>query len=313
MILEAELLAQNNDLDSAAAVLEEVISKDKDNIEALQLLASVYTAQGRTAESSELWQKISILDPSDPEAAYETGVALAGKGDWTALRERMLAAEAAGAADKRHYLLLGEADLELGYKGEAESYLAKASDLARAQYLLGELYYSQGKSQKAEAAFREVLRHEPGNGQAHLHLGWLTLQKGLVDEAMMHYSEAARLNPKDPLARLSYAALLEKSGRPQEAIEQYRAAVTLQGIPRDKLKEAYNSLTRLLVTQRRHKEALAAINRGLEEFPSSGGLYFQWGELLLDQGKRGEAKEKFKRAADDPVWRKVALHRYHSI
>ena len=49
------------------------------------------------------------------------------------------------------------------------------------------------------------------------------------------------------------------------------------------------------------------------EFSTAGGLYFYWGEALLKQGRKAEAKEKYKLAAEDPKWKDSALKRFHSI
>ncbi|UCF05649.1 MAG: tetratricopeptide repeat protein [bacterium] len=313
VIADAEVLAQNNRYDTAATILEELIAREGDNLEAMKLLAAVYAAMGRKRDAVSTWERIAVLDPSDPDAAYEVGISLARKKDWTALRSRMLAAETAGAADARHHLLIGEADLELGYYGEAERYLARATGMARATYLLGKLYYEQGRLAEAEAKFDEVLQKDPDNFSAHLHLGWLHFKKGNKKKALTHYTRAVGLDPEEPLARLSLAALYDELGRSGEAIKHFQTALSLRRIPRSEKKKALNSLSRLLVEGSRTQEAITVIRKGLEEFPNAGGLYFQWGEALLKEGRKTEAKDKYKKAAEDPVWREIALRRIHTI
>lgn len=313
VILDAKVHAQNRQYEQAASKLEEIHEKEKANIEVLRLLAAVYTALGKTEESAEAWKKISILDPTDPDAAYECGSSLARRSDWNGVRTKMLVVESAGAADSRHYLLLGEADMELGYRGEAEKYLKKAKGLGRAQYILGKLYYERGKLAKAERTFEKVLASNPDNYSAHLYMGWLCYKKGERLRALKHYESSTRLNPEDALARLSLAALLEELDRKEEAIGHYRGSLSLPNAPKSERKKAYNSLTRLLVERGRTEEAVSLVRKGLSEFPGAGGLYFQWGEALLKEGRKDEAREKFKRAAEDPVWREVALRRIHTI
>lgn len=313
VIAEAELFASNNDFESASSILEDLLDEEGQNIEALRLLASIYAAMGRKDQSASLWKEISVLDPTDSEAAYEVGVSLMRKGEWETLRSKMRSAEMSGAADSRHYLLLGEADLELGYKSEAEKYLLKATDRERARYLLGKLYYEQGKLSEAENRFKEVLQSNPDNYSAHLHLGWLYFSRKDNQRALEHYTRAVELNPGDPLSSLSLAALLEEMKKYDEAISHYRDGLALPGIPRSEKKKAYNSFSRLLVQRGRTDEAVSTIKAGLAEFPDAGGLYFQWGEVLLGMGKKAEALEKYKRAANDPVWKKVALKRIYSI
>lgn len=313
VIAEVELFASNNDFESASTMLEELLTEQVHNIEAMRLLASIYAAMGRNEESAEIWKSVAALDPTDSEAAYEVGVSLARSEDWQALRSQMLAAERSGAADSRHYLLVGEADLELGYKGEAEKYLLKATNEERAVYLLGKLYYGQGRMDEAQTKFKEVLKRDPNNYSSHLHLGWLYFSSDDKRKALDHYKRAVELNPGDPLAVLSLAALLEKMKKYGEAITYYRDGLALPGIPKSEKKKASNSLSRLLVQRGRMDEAVSIIEKGLSEFPDSGGLHYQWGEVLLKQGRKTEAIERFKRAANDPVWKDVALKKIYSI
>ncbi|MBN1886076.1 MAG: tetratricopeptide repeat protein [Candidatus Krumholzibacteriota bacterium] len=313
VILDARLLAGNGDYAEAAGMLDELLARDGGNVEARRLLAAVYAADGRRADAAAEWKRVLDLDPADPEAAYEVGVQLARAGDWTALRSRMLETERLGAAEPRHYLLLGEAEVELRSRREAERHLLMAGDHVRARYLLGRLYYDQGRAADAKKAFLDVVGRDPSNASAHLHLGWLFYREGSRRSAMRHYRKAVELAPGDALARLSLAALLEETDRPRDAIEHYRAAVQLDNIPREEKKKAYNSLSRLLVAHATTAEAIALVNTGLREFPDAGGLWYEWGEALVREGRTGEAREKFRRAAADPAWKEHAIRRLNRL
>lgn len=309
VILDARLLAGNGNYDRAAEMLEELLSRDERNLDARRLLASVYSADGRRKDAAAEWRRILSLDPADPEAAYEVGVQLSRAGEWRDLRSRMIETERLGAAEPRHYLLLGEAELEMRLRKEAETHLKKAGDHPRARHLLGTLYYDRGRDEEAKRAFLDVVEREPANASAHLHLGWLFYSEGSKRSAMRHYRAAVEHAPDDPLARLSLAALLEEVDRPDESIEQFRAALRLDNVPLDEKKKAYYSLSRLLVKHATPAEAIALVTSGLREFPDAGGLWYMWGEALAREGRTGEAREKFRRAAADPAWKEHALRR----
>ena len=313
IIVDAESKAQNNQLEEAASLLEDLVERERTNTTALRLLANVYSALGLRGQSTEIWGKIALIEPHDPDAAYEIALADVRRGDWVAVRSRMIALETSGKAEGRHFLLLGEADLELGQKGEAKAYLKKARGETRAHYLLGTIYYGEGKHERAAEEFGAVLRSDPNNPSAHLHMGWLAYRDGELRSALGHYREAVRLNPGDALSALSLAGLLEEMNRISEAIERYRDALSLPGIPREEKRKAYNSFSRLLVEGKMLAEAEQVIAKGLEELPDSGGLYYQWGMLLLERGDRSGAIEKLKTAARDPVWKEAALRRIGSI
>ncbi len=313
VILDARNAAQSGDLRKASTMLEDLLSSQEYNIEALRLLAKVYSSLGERSSASETWIRLSELDPTDPDAAYEAGSALARKKAWKELRTRMLAAGSAGAADQRHYALLGRADVELGYDDEAEKYLRMAGGIEISQALLGELYYGRGKLSLAQDAFLKTLEINPLNFSANLHLGYIQFGRGRLQKAMEYYKTAYRSDPSNPLGCLSLASLYEKMNDDAKAIEYYEKAISLEGIPRAEKIKVYVTLSRLLVGSGRYSETSPIVKKGLVEFPDSGGLYFYWGEALLRLGNGREAKEKFKRAAQDPSWKKPALSRFHSI
>ncbi len=313
IIFDATLAAQNADYRKAEEMLEQLIEREPENLEALKLLAKVYSTDGLKHLSSTTWKKVSVLDPADADAAYETGITLARNEKWSDLRTRMMKTESYGTADKRHYLLIGQADLELGYKTEAEKYLLKAASLELAKTLLGKLYYNQGKISKAETAFEETLKKNPVNYIANLHLGYISFNRGRLEKALDYYRRAHRTDPENALACLSLASLHQKMNHPVKAIEYYNKSISLKKIPQAEKKKAYISLCHLLLKENMINDIYSAVEKGLADFPSSGGLYFYWGEALLRQGKQSDAKEKYKQAARDAAWKKHALARFHSI
>ena len=306
MILDAKTLASNGQYEPAAELLEKVLAGDKENLEAARLLARIYAAMGKSEESARAWEKVFSLDPADPDAAYEIGSRLAKRKNWSELRSKMLSFIETGKPDSRHYLLLGETDLELGMKRDAEKYLKLASRLERAKFLLGKLYYENNRLDEAERMFKEVLAENPNNFSSNLHLGWLYYNKGNKALALKHYRAAVRLMPESSLARLSLAKLLEEMGRTTEAIENYEIALSQKGRAVEERKRAYINLCNLLVKKGRNEEALKYIAKGLEEFHSSGGLYYFWGVILMKEGEREAALTKLRKAAADPLWQNTA-------
>ncbi len=313
VIADSRLLAQNGDYQEASSKLEKLLEKDPENLEALRLLASVYSTMGRRKDALSIWMKISRLDPTDPEAAYEASLAAARNEQWGRAREKILPLTPTGKMEEKHYLLLGESELKLGMSKQAIRHLRKASNLERASNLLGKEYYKRRRMEKAEQAFQRVIRLNPDNSSAHLHLGWIKYQGGDQESALRHYRKAVKSDPRNPVASLSLASLLEKRDNRRGAVKYYSRAVELPGIPRQKRKSSYNSLARLLVELGDLNRALAVIKNGLDEFPGSGGLLYQWGWILLKQDRKQAAREKFKLAARDPRWKEVSLKMYHSI
>lgn len=313
LLMDAEVAAKAGNYDAAISIIREILSGNTDDIEALRLLARVQATSGDRSGSADTWERIAHLDPYDPDAVYEVGTSLARKKNWEEVRTRMVSLDAAGKADARHYLLAGQADLELGYRTEAEKYLLKAGDLELAQSLLGKLYYDRGDLDNAENAFLRVLDMNGSNYTANLHVGYIRYHERKYRGAIRHYTAAHRAEPSDPMACLSLAAAYEKSGDRVSAIKYYRKGLGLDGVAASERKKVYTTTARLLLESGQTDEVEKLASAGVREFSTAGGLYFYWGEALLKQGRKTEAKEKYKKAAEDPQWKDPALKRFHSI
>ncbi len=313
LLMDAEVAAKAGNYNAAISIIREILSGNTDDIEALRLLARVQATSGDRSGSADTWERIAHLDPYDPDAVYEVGTSLARKKNWEEVRTRMVSLDAAGKADARHYLLAGQADLELGYRTEAEKYLLKAGDLELAQSLLGKLYYDRGDLDNAENAFLRVLDMNGSNYTANLHVGYIRYHERKYRGAIRHYTAAHRAEPSDPMACLSLAAAYEKSGDRVSAIKYYRKGLGLDGVAASERKKVYTTTARLLLESGQTDEVEKLASAGVREFSTAGGLYFYWGEALLKQGRKTEAKEKYKKAAEDPQWKDPALKRFHSI
>ena len=86
------------------------------------------------------------------------------------------------------------------------------------------------------------------------------LNRGADAEAA--YRQAVALQPSFPHARLNLGHLLERSGQPEPAMQQWRAVIDSGAAP-DLRVHAWNNLGRLLETLRRYPEAEAALRESL--------------------------------------------------
>jgi hypothetical protein len=97
---------------------------------------------------------------------------------------------------------------------------------------LGLLLARQGRVEEAEAAYREVIRIDPQNADAHLGLGLLLARQGRVEEAEAAYREAIRIDPQNADAHSGLFLLLAEQGRVEEAGEAYGEVIRLARIPK---------------------------------------------------------------------------------
>ena len=95
---------------------------------------------------------------------------------------------------------------------------------------VGELYAQgfqaqrAGKQAEALAAYRAVLRRDPGHGETHARLGELARERGDDQSALLHSLQALRGDDR-PEALLAAADAYRKTGRPDDAIALYQDVI----------------------------------------------------------------------------------------
>ena len=94
---------------------------------------------------------------------------------------------------------------------------------------------------EARDAYRRALERDTHHADAHVNLGRLLQEQGMVEEAERHYRAALAEEPGNPTAAFNLATALEDLGRPADAIDAYRSALGVD--PR--LADAHYNIARL--------------------------------------------------------------------
>jgi tetratricopeptide (TPR) repeat protein len=179
------------------------------------------------------------------------------------------------------------------------SVLAKGGATAYVHNNLGIVLQERGQHAKAVAEFQEAVRLDPAYTAPRILLGASLLALGRVSEARQSLERAVKLAPREPLARLQLAKVLERASDFPGAVEQYRALVELKPGEAEyayALGSAYLRLSEWSLKQ------LAALDSGAARFHQAMGHNFRV------QGRPDLALAAFERAAQaDPSLPEVHL------
>jgi protein O-mannosyl-transferase len=175
-------------------------------------------------------------------------------------------------------------------------------------------------------------------GSTLLQDGFKTTGQGCVDEALLHFQNAVRINPQDSLGHLNVGFCRQARGRMQEAIEEYksglqfarnkylksRACLNLGAAYQETgdfatSRQYYNEALRIYprdpdillgVAKLDAAEKIAGLSRSAEQHPNPT-VYFQLGQMQAETGLVAEARASYQRVLSlDPNFSqaRAALH-----
>jgi protein O-GlcNAc transferase len=251
---------------------------------------------GRLELAAEIYRRILIVDPNQPDALHLLGVVACQRGNNEAGIEYMRRAIAIDDTDAAFHNNLGDAYRNVGRTPEAVACYRRALELkpdyVRAYNNLGSAFHRQGKLEEALACYRRALDLEPNFADACGNLGNALREQGKLDEAVACYRRALELEPAFVEAQTNLGVALRDQGKLDEAVACYRRALELK----PSYVEAHNNLGIVLRDQGKLEEALACYRRALELEPDFVEANINLGVALRDMGKLDEAVVCCRRA-----------------
>ena len=179
---EAAAAFGRGDMASAGRLCERVLAIHPASPDALHLLGLCCMTAGDLGRAVPLLGQAAALKPEDPQLIHNLGIALAESGDHASARTAFARAAALDPAN------------------------------ADSQFNLAVTSEETGDVEQAEAAYRRTLALAPRNAAAAAGLAALCEQKSALEEAAQWCDTALKLDPTDPVARLTRAQLDFRAG-----------------------------------------------------------------------------------------------------
>jgi protein O-GlcNAc transferase len=225
----------------AEKIYRQVVAREPDHAEALNLLGALAGQAGRLDMAVELIRRAIRVKPDFAEAHGNLGVALEAKGRFDeAIASHRQAIRLKPDRPESHYNL-GNALREAERPEEAIASYREAvrlkPDYAKAHKNLGFTLESVGRIDEAIGAYRQAIRLDPLNPEAYRSLGLALTKIERIDEAMAAYRQAIGLQPDYAEAHSNLGCALKSAGRLDEAVTSYRRAI---GLKRDHAKAHSN-------------------------------------------------------------------------
>jgi protein O-mannosyl-transferase len=162
----------------------------------------------------------------------------------------------------------------------------------RAQGNLAMALQDAGRTGDAIAHYSEALRINPRFLDAYDNLGLALASEGRTDEAIALYAKTLGLKPTDADAHNNLGKLLAEQGKVGDAVAHFSEAVRLK----PQFSEAHNNLANALATEGKLREAIDEYTEALRLQPDFADAHNGLGGALVTQGRVAEAVPRFEEA-----------------
>jgi tetratricopeptide (TPR) repeat protein len=323
-------------LDRASQILENVISQDSQNYEALRLRSEVELERHNFKRVAEYSRQLTILAPNDSWNWGTLGDALIETGDYEGAAEayqQMVSIRPDLSSYNRaawYHFLAGDMPgaIEI-MKRAIQSGSASAENTAWCVVELGHLYMKSGQIAEAEQAYSAAIKVFPGYHPAYAGLGRAQAARGDVTAAIASFERAQASTPLPDYAAALYDLYLA-SGHTKKAADQMDLVDVIDNLGQAAKEKAnrnlaiiyadhdhrvdralelataeldvrrdiytYDALSWALYKNKKFAEAAKAITEAMKLSTPEPSFYYHAGMIASALGKKQEAAEYLKKA-----------------
>jgi protein O-GlcNAc transferase len=197
----------------------------------------------------------------------------------------------ANRAQPEPYFQLGLMCIKLGQFNRSlellEPALTKFPNSAEIRLAYALACYFTGQNEKAEAAYKRLVRMRPESDQTYFALGNFYADVGKLEEAAASFRRAAAKNARNYLPRYMLGVVQFRLQNYSDSAASLEAALKLNGSHAD----SYFWLGKIYLLLGRKEKALECFERAVKLEPKHLGAYYQLGLLYARNGEKEKSKD----------------------
>ncbi|MGA2506178.1 MAG: tetratricopeptide repeat protein [Chitinispirillaceae bacterium] len=293
--LLADALGGMGNRERAIPILENVIARDPQNVEAYGRLSEIYAAIGQAEKAQTIQEKLVSLQPNNPKIQLALGQynLKAGKfGEALKYFQKSFMLEPSAEAAEGMTKAAWEAKQIDIARDAAESALHYDSSLAVPQQILARIYFTEKNYQGARQLLEKIVKKSPGDKNLWLDLA-LCYEK-TNDFQMLAEADKTimSLDKHDVTSRVRYAKYAMSTNDLREALATYKDLMVLS--PRDP--QIVKSLAEISTRLGNSGDAVLYLSKYVELVPGDAGAERDLGNLLYDRKDFSGAVTAFRAA-----------------
>jgi tetratricopeptide (TPR) repeat protein len=189
------------------------------------------------------------------------------------------------------YFQLGLMSIKLGQFNRSlellEPALTKFSNSAEIRLAYALACYFTGQNEKAEAAYKHLVRMRPESDQTYFALGNFYADVGKLEEASASFRKAAAKNPRNYLPRYMLGVVQFRLQNYSDSAASLEAALKLNGSHAD----SYFWLGKIHLLLGNREKARECLEHAVKLEPKHLGAYYQLGLLYARNGEKEKSKD----------------------
>jgi tetratricopeptide (TPR) repeat protein len=303
---------RNRDYQQAIDLLQEILVRSDKHPAALLYLGRAYHAVGDLNRAIQALQFYLKLDPDSSEGHFFLGRAYFALGLYGHAFDHLKTSNKLDGSFVPALGLLGLTLLKRGNPQAAISVFERALNLEpdnpriftgylNALLTNGIRLFRRHNYEEARDTLLFIRKHRPESLVTHLYLASIYRELGDPEHSLLHFEEAGRLAPEDPVLHLQKAILhLQRGNNPAAFEEMTEAMHSLGGqkISTQDIQSLLRLMTIVLYQNQRHREALESARRVLRISYRDGDMHAIMAESFSKLGELNKARNHYLRALD---------------
>jgi tetratricopeptide (TPR) repeat protein len=268
--------------------------------------------QGHFQKAVAPFSAASAADPHNFQARMLLGFSYYGAGRFAEAAKHLQLAEKSDPANTELHQVLAQSCLwAKNYScalDEFRQILEQNPESPAAHVLMGQALDGLGKTPDAIVEFQAAAKIVPREPNIHFGLGFLYWKSHQYDEAKLEFESELSIDAGNAQA-LAYLGDMEmKRNNPEAALSLLGKATKLK----DDIRIAYLDMGTILAQQKRHDEAVTALQRAVALDPAQPDAHYRLAHVYHDMGKAAESEREFAKVrelhekADDSVASKMS-------